>query len=84
MLHRNYYLIYPAIRRGFSPSRMTSNNLINQRKVCYNSSFALPKQPQRSRFVLQHGSRDPSYKTDLDFVIFRSKKKLRLIIGEIQ
>ena len=49
--------IYSAIRRGFHLSRMTTNNLISSMKFCYNTSFTLPKQSQRSRSVLEDGSR---------------------------
>ena len=51
------YRILPAIRRGFRPSRMTSNNLISPMKFCYNTNSTLPKQCQSSRSVLQDGSR---------------------------
>ena len=51
-----YYHIYPAIRRGFCPSRMTSNNEISPMKFCYNTNFTLPKQSQRSRSILKDGS----------------------------
>ena len=51
------YRIYPAIRRGFCPSRMTSNNKISPMKFCYNTNFNLPKQSQRARSILQDGSR---------------------------
>ena len=51
------YRIFPAIRRGFRPSRMTSNNLISPMKFCYNTNSTLPKQCQSSRSVLQDGSR---------------------------
>ena len=51
------YRIFPAIRRGFRPSRMTSNNLISPMKFCYNTTSTLPKQCQSSRSVLQDGSR---------------------------
>ena len=55
---KNYkYRIFPAIRRGFRPSRMTSNNLISPMKFCYNTNSTLPKQCQSSRSVLQDGSR---------------------------
>ena len=59
----NYHLItnqgriFPAIRRGFRPSRMTSNNLISPMKFCYNTNSTLPKQCQNSRSILQDGSR---------------------------
>ena len=56
MLH-HIYRIFPAIRQGFSPSRMTSNNLISPMKFCYNTNSTLPKQCQSSRSVLQDGSR---------------------------
>ena len=52
-----YYRIFPAIRRGFRPSRMTSNNLISPMKFCYNTNSTLPKQCQSFRSVLQDGSR---------------------------
>ena len=52
-----YYRIFPAIRRGFRPSRMTSNNLISPMKFCYNTNSNLPKQCQSSRSILQDGSR---------------------------
>ena len=51
------YRIFPAIRRGFRPSRMTSNNLISPMKFGYNTNSTLPKQCQSSRSVLQDGSR---------------------------
>ena len=51
------YRIYLAIRRGFCPSRMTSNNLNSPMKFCNNTNFTLPKHSQRSRSVLQDGSR---------------------------
>ena len=51
------YRIFLAIRRGFRPSRMTSNNLISPLKFCYNTNSTLPKQCQSSRSVLQDGSR---------------------------
>ena len=51
------YRIFPAIRRGFRPSRMTSNSLISPMKFCYNTNSTLPKQCQSSRSVLQDGSR---------------------------
>ena len=51
------YRIFPAIRRGFCPSRMTSNNLISPMKFCYNTNSTLPKQCQSSRSILQDGSR---------------------------
>ena len=35
----NIYRIYPAIRRGFCPCRMTSNNQISPMKFCYNTNF---------------------------------------------
>ena len=53
----NKYRIFLAIRRGFRPSRMTSNNLISPMKFCYNTNSTLPKQCQSSRSVLQDGSR---------------------------
>ena len=52
-----HYRIFLAIRRGFRPSRMTSNNLISPIKFCYNTNSTLPKQCQSSRSVLQDGSR---------------------------
>ena len=52
-----HYRIFPAIRRGFRPSRMTSNNLISPMKFCYNTNSTLPKQCQSSRSVLEDGSR---------------------------
>ena len=51
------YRIFPAIRQGFRPFRMTSNNLISPMKFCYNTNSTLPKQCQSSRSVLQDGSR---------------------------
>ena len=51
------YRIFPAIRRGFRPSRMTSNNLISPMKFCYNTNSTLPKQCQSSRSILLDGSR---------------------------
>ena len=70
------YRIFPAIRRGFRPSRMTSNNLISPTKFCYNTNSTLPKQCQNSRSVLQDGSRT--------FGLFWKKKKPRLITEEIR
>ena len=51
------YCIFPAIRRGFRPSRMTSSNLISPMKFCYNTNSTLLKQCQSSRSVLQDGSK---------------------------
>ena len=51
------YRIYPAIRRVFCPSRVTSNNLTSPMKFCNNTNFTLPKQSQRSRSIFQDGSR---------------------------
>ena len=70
------YRIYPAIRQGFCPSRMTSNNEISLNKFCYNTNFTLPKQSQRSRSILQDGS------TSLG--LFLKEKKLCLITEEIR
>ena len=53
----SHYRIFPAIRRGFRPSRMTSNNLISPMKFCYYTNSTLPKQCQSSRSVLQDGSK---------------------------
>ena len=50
--HPNYH-IYLAVRLGFSLSRRTKNNYISPLKFCYTTSFSLPKQPQRSRSILQ-------------------------------
>ena len=36
---------------------MTANNLISPMKCCYNTSFTLPKQSQRSRSILHDESR---------------------------
>ena len=69
------YRIFPAIRRGFRPSRMTSNNLISPMKFCYNTNSTLPKQSQSSRSILQDGSRT--------FGLFWKEKK-RLITEEIR
>ena len=44
--NREQYRIYPAIRRAFCPSRMTSNNLISPMKFCNNTNFTLPKHSQ--------------------------------------
>ena len=44
-------------------------------KFCYNTDFTLPKQSQRSRSVLQDGSRSLG--------LFWKEKKLRLITEEI-
>ena len=55
------YRIYPTIRRGFCPSKMTSNNYISPMKFWYNTTFTLLKQSQRSRSIsrsiFQDGSR---------------------------
>ena len=72
--HPNNYRIFPAIRRGFRPSRMTSNNLISPMKFCYNTNSTLPKQCQSSR----------SYKTDLELLDCFGRKKTRLISEEIR
>ena len=71
-----YYRIFPAIRRGFRPSRMTSNNLISPMKFCYNTNSTFPKQCQSSRSILQDGSRT--------FGLFWKEKKTRLITEEIR
>ena len=46
-----------SYKTGFCPSTMTSNNLISPMKFRNNTNFTLPKQSQRSRSVLQDGSR---------------------------
>ena len=46
-----------SYKTGFCPSRMTSNYLISPVKFCNNTNFALPKHSQRSRSILQDGSR---------------------------
>ena len=57
-------------------SRMTTNNLISPMKFCYNTSFTLPKQSQRSRSVLWDRS---------SFVrLFWKKKHSCLITKEIR
>ena len=43
------YSIYSAIRRGFSLSRMSTNNQISPMQFCCNMSFILPEQSQRPR-----------------------------------
>ena len=45
-------------------------------KFCYNTNFTLPKLSQRSRSILQDGSRS--------FGLFWKEKKLRLITEEIR
>ena len=70
--HKIIYRIFPAIRRGFRPSRMTSNNWISPMRFCYNTNSTLPKQCQSSRSVLQDGSRT------------FGRKKPRLITEEIR
>ena len=44
-------------KTGLCPSRMTSNNQISPMKFWYDTNFTLPKQSQRSRSILQDGSR---------------------------
>ena len=61
---------------GFCHSRMTSNNLMSPIKFCYNTNFTLPKQSQRSRSILQNGSRSLG--------LFWKERKLCLITEEIQ
>ena len=62
------YRIYPAIRRGFCPSRMTSNNQVSPMKFCYNTNFNFLNNPK---------DLDPSYKMDLDLRdCFRREKTL--------
>ena len=56
-LSLGYVPYFPAIRRGFRPSRMTSYNLISPMKFCYNTNSTLLKQCQSSRSILQDGSR---------------------------
>ena len=47
------YCISLAIRQGyFSLPTMTTNNYISPMKFCYDTSFNLPKQSQRSRSIL--------------------------------
>ena len=70
------YRIYPAIRRGFCSSRMTSNNYISPMKFCYNTNFTLP-------FLNNPKDLDPSYKTDLDLWDCFERKNLCLITEEI-
>ena len=43
--------IYSTIRQGFPFSRMTTNNKISSMKVCYITSFTLPKQSKRTRSI---------------------------------
>ena len=62
----NLYRTFPARKRGFGLSRISTNNKISPMKFCYDTSFILPKQSQIS------GS---SYKTDLDFLNCFGKKK---------
>ena len=50
---KSIYRIYPTIRWGVCPSRMTSNNLIGPMKCCCNTNFTLPRQSQGSKSVLQ-------------------------------
>ena len=60
------YRIFPAIRRGFRPSRMTSNNLISP------MNFAIiPTLP----FLNNAKVLDPSYKTDLELLDCFGRKK---------
>ena len=65
-----------SYKTGFCPSRMTSNTLISPMKFYYNTHFSLPRQSQRSRSILQDGSRSLG--------LFWKEKKLRLITEEIQ
>ena len=46
---KQMYRIYSAMRRGFSLSRMTTNNEISPMKFCYDTSFTLLKQSKISR-----------------------------------
>ena len=80
------YRIFPAIRRGFRPSRMTSNNLISPMKFCYNTNSTLPKQCQSSRSVLKDGSRtfglfwkekNPSYNRRNTVIVIVIETELR-------
>ena len=41
-----------SYKMGISPSRMTTNNNMSPMKFCYNTSFTLPKQSQRSKSIL--------------------------------
>ena len=52
-----FYPIYSAIRQVFPHFRITTANKIRPMKFCYNMSYYLPKQSQRSRFILQDRSR---------------------------
>ena len=44
-------------KTGLSLSRMSTNNQIGPMQFCCNTGFTLPKQSQRSRSVLEDGSR---------------------------
>ena len=68
------YRIYPAIRRGFWPSRMTSNKYTSPMKFSYNTKLTLPKSKDL----------DPSYKMDLGLWECFGRKKLCLITEEIR
>ena len=68
------YLPYlSGYKTFFCISRMTSNIKFSRMKFCYNTSFALPKQPQRSRSILLNGSE-----------IVLDKKKICLMTEEIR
>ena len=53
-----WWCLIPRFKIGFSLSRMTINSLTSPMKFCFNMSFTLPEQSQRSRFILEDdGSR---------------------------
>ena len=61
------YRIFPAIRRGFRPSKLTSNTLISPMK-----NFAIiPTLP----FLNNAKVLDPSYKMDLELLDCFGRKK---------
>ena len=47
-----YYHIYLAIKRAFPLFKMATNNLFSPMNFCYQTSFTLPKQSQKSRSIL--------------------------------
>ena len=65
------YHIFPAIRRGFRPARMTSNNLISPMKFCYNTNS--------TPFLNNAKDLDPSYKMDLELLDCFGRKKTSVL-----
>ena len=73
----------PGYKTGVCPSRMSSNDLISPMKFCNNTNFTIPKQSQRSRSVLQDGSRSLGLFWKEKNSVLQPKKYSTLVPGPI-